>query len=79
VAQSTRDARRWLHLFIRSACAPDFSFKYWAMGSPSIRTIVNRLHLTDAMLPHDEREALALRHLTLMIKAAGQLGLNITV
>jgi hypothetical protein len=80
VAQSTSDADRWLALILRCACSPAFSFKYWAIGSPSIRTIEKRLRLADAMLSHDELEALALRNLTIMMKAAGKLGLkNITV
>jgi hypothetical protein len=78
VAQSTSDADRWLSLILRHVCAPDWGFKFWAKGSPSIRTIEKRLRLADAMLSHDEREALALRHQVITLKSAAMLGIKLT-
>lgn len=70
------DNGRWLQLFLRIACRPDWSFKFEAKASPSINTIARRLELDSMMLTGDELEAAALSHQTIMMKAAARLRLT---
>jgi hypothetical protein len=61
-------------LFIRHACKRDFSFKFLALATISLRTVNERLLQID-----QEREAAAyvaeIRHNTIMLKAGIGLGL----
>jgi hypothetical protein len=70
------DAERWLSLFLRHACAPNWSIKTLALSSPSIRTIAARMYAEVWTISEEETLRREVSWQTAMIKAGMRLGLN---